>query len=149
MLTDPNPEPQRSRLSVYVILPLVVFAAGLLYVGGVFYSRWRSTQALEQKARQARREGDQRVYEMMGGDRFDILKFYAYPGVIPRGESTQLCYSVSEAKTLTLEPESHVAVWPAFSRCVGVSPKKTTTYTLTATDAAGNKKSATAAVEVR
>jgi len=48
---------------------------------------------------------------------------------------------------VTLEPQSN-AVWPAFERCVSVTPAKTTTYTLTATDAAGNKKTATAEVEV-
>jgi len=83
----------------------------------------------------------------MGGDRFEILNFYAYPGVIQRGDLTTLCYSVSNAKSVTLEPQSN-AVWPAFEGCVSVSPKKTTTYTFTATDATGNKKTATAIVEV-
>jgi hypothetical protein len=84
----------------------------------------------------------------MGGDRFDILSFYANPGAMVQGDSVNLCYSVSNAKSVTLQPQSN-AVWPSYERCVSVSPKKTTTYTLTATDAAGQKKSATAIVEVR
>jgi len=41
------------------------------------------------------------------------------------------------------------AVWPSEERCVNVTPSKTMTYTLTATDAAGHTTSATAVVEVR
>jgi hypothetical protein len=49
---------------------------------------------------------------------------------------------------VTLEPQSN-AVWPAFERCVSVTPNKTTTYTLTATDAAGNTKTKTVEVDVK
>jgi len=38
---------------------------------------------------------------------------------------------------------------PSYSRCLNVSPRKTTTYTLTAVDAQGNTKTATAVVRVR
>lgn len=147
MLTDPNPEPPRPGVNLYVVIPIAVFLIGALYVGGVFYSRWHSAQVVETKAADNEREHDEKVYQAMGGDRFDILKFYAYPGIIKRGDSTTLCYSVSNAKSVTLEPQSN-AVWPAFERCVSVAPTKTTTYTLTAKDAAGNTKTATAEVEV-
>ena len=40
-------------------------------------------------------------------------------------------------------------MWPSYARCVDVTPKKDTTYTLTIADAAGNTKSATVAVKVR
>jgi hypothetical protein len=46
-----------------------------------------------------------------------------------------------------IEPQAEEPVWPAFNRCVHVSPRKTTKYTLTIEDAAGHTK--TAAVEVR
>ena len=147
MLTDPNPEPPRSGMNLYVVIPIAVFLLSALYVGGVFYSRWHSTREIETKAADTERTHDEKVYQALGGDRFDILKFYAYPGIINRGDSTTLCYSVSNAKSVTLEPQSN-AVWPAFERCVSVTPAKTTTYTLTATDAAGNTKTATAEVEV-
>jgi hypothetical protein len=147
MLTDPGPEPPRSGVNLYVVIPIVVFLLAALYVGGVFYSRWRSNRVIQTKAADSERTHDEKVYQAMGGDRFDILKFYAYPGIIRRGDSTTLCYSVSNAKSVTLEPQPN-AVWPAFERCVTVTPTKTRTYTLTATDAAGNKKTATAEVEV-
>lgn len=149
MLTGPSPEPPRSRMNIYVLLPIVTFVIGSLYVAGVFYSRWSSARAIEERARDAQRRDDRKVYQMMGGDRFAIMNFYAYPGVIHRGEETSLCYSMSNAKTATLDPPSNVSMWPAFDRCVNVTPTKTTTFTLTATDAAGNQKTATAEVEVK
>ena len=146
MLTDPVPEP-RSGMSWYVIITLVVLLIGVVYVGGVFYSRWHSNKAIEQHAVDTEREHDGKVFQAMGGDRFDILGFFAHPAIINPGDSTSLCYSVSNAKKVTLEPQSN-AVWPAFERCVTVSPKKTTTYTLTATDANGNTKTKTVEVDV-
>ena len=84
----------------------------------------------------------------MGGNNFEILDFYAKPQVIRRGDSASLCYSVSNAKSVTLDPPSNVKVWPSYERCVSISPAKTTTYTLTATDAAAHTKSAQATIEV-
>jgi hypothetical protein len=86
---------------------------------------------------------------MLGGNRFDILNFYASPPAIQRGDSVQLCYGVSNAKEVRLEPNPEAGVWPSFSRCITVSPKKSTTYTLTAVDAAGNSKAATLEVKVQ
>ena len=119
-----------------------------LYVGWVFLSRWQANQALEQKAATERRSQDRQTFEAMGGNRFEILSFYADPQRIRAGETAELCYSVSNAKSVKIEPPSE-PVWPAFTRCVHVSPRKTTTYTLTAEDAAGQTKSATVKVEVR
>ncbi len=148
MLSDPNPEASpRAGMRVYAVVSVVIVCLAAAYVGGVFYARWHSDRVIEERASDAARSHDQKIFQAMGGDRFEILNFYAYPGVIQRGDSTTLCYSVSNAKSVTLEPQSN-AVWPAFERCVSVSPKKTTTYTFTATDAVGNKKSATAMVEV-
>ena len=126
---------------------VVLLLAGL-YVGWIFLSRWQANQALEEKAAKQRRAQDRQTFELMGGDRFEILGFYADPASIRAGETAELCYSVSNAKSVTLDPPSE-PVWPAFSRCVHVSPHKTTTYTLTAGDAAGHTKSAAIQVEVR
>jgi hypothetical protein len=146
---DPNlGPPPRKSMSIYVLVTLIVFGLAVVYLVGVFYTRWHGERLVQEQTAAAKREQDQRVFQMMGGDRFDILKFFPYPGEIQRGDSTMLCYSVSNAKSVTLEPQSN-AVWPAFERRVSVAPKKTTTYTLTATDAAGHTKSATATVEVR
>jgi hypothetical protein len=147
MLTEPAPQ-TRTGYEKYLILSGVALLLAGLYVGWVFLSRRLANQALEEKAANERRAGDRKTFEMMGGNRFDILGFYADPVSIRAGETAELCYSVSNAKSVTLEPPSE-PVWPAFSRCVHVSPHKTTAYTLTAEDAAGHTKTATINVEVR
>ncbi|HKV26218.1 MAG TPA: hypothetical protein VJN93_16600 [Candidatus Acidoferrum sp.] len=117
----------------------------------VMASRWLDAQRIERQAAQERaqkqREQDVAAVEQMGGKEFTILDFYASPREIRRGESAQLCYGVSNAKTVTLEPQT-AAVWPSMARCVDVSPTKTTAYTLEIEDGAGHKKSQTVQLEV-
>jgi hypothetical protein len=149
MLTDVTPDPGPSNgIRVYVALSAVVFLVALSYVGWVFWSRAHDNQLIEERVAAQRRAQDAQTVESMGGDRFEILAFYANPAVISRGDSADLCYSVSNAKSVTLEPQSH-AVWPSYEHCVSVSPRKTTTYTLAATDAAGHTKSAEITLEVQ
>lgn len=145
MLSDSAPE-RRTGSRTYVIVSVVAFLFVGLYIGWVFYSRWESNQSIAEKAAQKQRAKDQQTFEMMGGNRFDILVFAANPPIVRVGEKSSLCYSVSNAKTVKIEPEAEEPVWPAFSRCVHVSPRKDTTYTLTIED--GNGHSKTAAVEV-
>jgi hypothetical protein len=147
VLNDPVPEP-RARLRNHLIVSGVVFLLVGVYLGWVFFSRWEEDRALEEKAAARRRAQDRQTFEMMGGNRFDILGFYADPRSIRAGETADLCYSVSNAKSVKLEPQSQ-AVWPAFSHCVQVSPRKTTRYTLTAEDADGHTKTSAVEVEVR
>ena len=79
-------------------------------------------------------ESDRPAVEHLGGKDLAIQSFYASPGAIHAGETVQLCYDVANATAVTLKPQSN-AVWPSRSRCVEVSPSKSTTYTLTITDA--------------
>jgi len=143
----PQAEPQ-SRARTLLLLGTAAVVLSCAYVGWVFWSRRQSERTLEERAASEKRAQASTTFEGMGGNRFDILAFYASPGVIHRGDSATLCYSVSNAKAVTLEPQSE-RVWPSYERCVSVSPRKTTTYTLTATDAAGHTKSAAVTVEVR
>jgi hypothetical protein len=146
MLSDQAPE-THTGFAKYLISSGVVLLLAVIYVGWVFFSRRQANQALEEKAATERRAKARQTFEMMGGNRFDILGFYADPVSIRAGETAELCYSVSNAKSVRLEPPSE-PVWPAFSRCVHVSPHKTTAYTLTAEDAAGHTKSTTIKIEV-
>jgi len=149
MLTGSTPDPGPSGgIRAYIAISALVVALALSYVGWVFWSRAHEDKVLEQRAADQRRAQDAQAVESMGGNRFEILAFYANPGAVSRGESADLCYSVSNAKSVTLEPQPH-PVWPSYERCVSVSPRKTTTYTLTATDASGHTKSATITVEVQ
>jgi len=151
MLSDPQPKP-KPALKNPLLYSSVAIAIALLYAGWVLFSRWQETRAFDQKAKeeaaQKQRENDRASVELLGGNEFAIQMFYASPGVIQRGDSARLCYGVSNAKTVKLEPQSN-PVWPSHSRCVEVAPAKTTTYTLTIEDAAGNTKSQTVEVKVR
>jgi hypothetical protein len=146
MLNDPTPEPGAGFRN-YLIGSAIAFILVGMYLAWVFHSRSAANQAILDKAAEKRRDQDRQSFEMMGGNRFDILGFYAYPGTIHAGDRSSLCYSVSNAKSVKLEPQS-APVWPAFSHCVDVSPRKTTKYTLTIEDGAGHTKTGTVEVKV-
>jgi hypothetical protein len=148
MLSDPVPE-TASGLRTFLLVSVVVLLLGGAYVGWVFYSRWEANQAIADKAAEKQRTQNQEAFEAMGGTRFDILDFYANPATVQAGERSSLCYSVSNAKSVKVDPPSDEPVWPAFSRCVNVTPRKTTNYTLTIEDGGGHTKSATIEVKVR
>jgi hypothetical protein len=147
MLNGSGPQTRNGPRNYLLILGVTILLAAL-YVGWTFYSRWQDSRGLEEKAAAQRRAQDQRTVEAMGGDRFEILGFYANPASIHAGDTADLCYSVSNAKTVKLEPQPR-PVWPAFSHCVQVTPRQTTTYTFTAEDGAGHTKDAKVEVNVR
>jgi hypothetical protein len=147
MPPDPNREPYTGFRNPLLYTSFLL-AIAALYVGWVFFSRRQDRREFEEKAAAKKREEDRRAVEMMGGNRFEILTFYASPGAIHRGETAQVCYGVSNTKTVRLEPQSN-PVWPSLARCVDVAPKKDTTYTLTIEDGKGNTKTATLTVQVR
>lgn len=152
MLNDPIPEPN-SGLQKFLMVSAVMLALGGVYVGWVFYSRWEANRAIEEniqgKAAQQERSQNQQAVDAMGGNRFAILGYYADPPETHAGEKSSLCYSVSNAKTVKIEPAPEDPTWPAFQRCVNVSPRKTTTYTLTIEDGEGHTKQAEIEVRVQ
>jgi hypothetical protein len=145
---DPAPEP-RTGFRIYLILSLVAFLLVGLYLGWIFYSRSQADQAIANRAAEKVRTQDQQSFEAMGGNHFDILVFAANPPILQVGEKSSLCYSVSNAKAVKIDPQAEEPVWPAFSRCVHVSPRKTTKYTLTIDDGAGHTKAAVVEVRVQ
>jgi hypothetical protein len=138
-----NPETPPTQKSPFknplLYSSLVIFVVAL-YVTYVLFARYVSNQQYERqtKARQEqqRREDDRLAVEQLGGSELAIRGLYVSPRAIHPGESAQLCYDVANAKTITLDPPI-AAVWPSHSRCLNLSPRITTTYTLTIKDAAG------------
>jgi hypothetical protein len=126
-----------------------IHVAVLLVIGWIFFSRWDADRQIKQRALEKKREEDRRTVELLGGDRFEILQFYASPGFIRRGERAQVCYGVSNAKVVRIEPRPASGVWPSLSRCVEVAPTKDTTYTLTIEDSKGGTKTAMVEVKVK
>ncbi len=151
MLAQPDP-PKESAFKNPLLYSWAALAFVALVVVSILLSRWMENHNFEQRAKQAKiqqqREQDSVALEQMGGKELAIQNFYATPGIIRRGETVQLCYGVANAKTVKLEPQSN-PVWPSYSRCVNVTPAKSTTYTLTITDAAGNTRSQSLEVKVR
>jgi hypothetical protein len=144
--------PQKSPLkNPYLYSSLVVLVVAL-YVAYVLVSRYRSNREFErrnvEKATEQRRDDDRKAIEQLGGSELSIRGLYISPDSIRRGETAQLCYDVANAKSVTLDPPEG-EVWPSHSRCVNLSPKKSTAYTLTITDASGQKVSQSVELKVR
>ena len=151
MNSDPQTQHNSPRLKkplVYVFIAIVV-AAG--YVGYILLSRRASTREIERRnaAKQAeqRRTEDRLTLEQLGGSDFGIRALSASPAVIRRGESAEICYDVTNAKSVSLDPPV-AQVWPSHTRCFEVSPKRTTTYTLTITNAKGETVASEVEVQV-
>ena len=156
MFTDPQPPQTQAKTKTVFKNPLlyssILVGIVLLIVGWILFSRWQQNLAIERHSREERsekqREQDRVALEQLGGKELAIQSFYASPGAIHKGDSVQLCYGVANAKTVKLEPQSN-PVWPSYARCVSVSPTKSTTYTLTISDAAGNVQTQSLEVKVQ
>jgi hypothetical protein len=144
-------QPPKSVFKNPLLYSSIGLAVAAVAVGWILFSRWEENRRIDRRAVQEKTqkqlESDRAALEQFGGKELAIQSFYASPGVIHRGESARLCYGVANAKTVKLEPQPD-PVWPSYSRCVDVSPKKDTVYTLTVQDAAGNTRSQTVAVQV-
>ncbi len=146
MLEENQPKPSSPfRNPLLYTFTLLVLA--LVYVGYIFLARRQDAREIDRRAAERRREADRQIVEAMGGDRFEILSFYAYPGAVRRGEDVQLCYGVSNAKSVKLDPPEK-PVWPSSSNCVKVTPLRDTTYTLTIENGKGNSRTASLTVHV-
>lgn len=139
-----TPFPQKSPFKNPFLYSSIVILGVLLYVSYVLYARYESGREYERKTKERqteqRREEDRLAVEQLGGSELAIRGLYVSPRSIHPGETAQLCYDVANAKSVTLDPPAG-AVWPSHSRCLNLSPRKTTTYTLTIKDAAGNTAS--------
>src|SRR5262249_10320660 len=99
-------------------------------------------------AKAKERENAAATVEQLGGNEFKILNFYATPPTVRPGESVQLCYGGSNAKSVKLDPPAGSG-WPSAMRCLDVTLKKTTEFTLTIEDGNGNTKTSSLTVLVR
>lgn len=139
-----NSHQQRASRDLFtnpVLYSSIVVGIAAIAVLWIMISRWHENRQIERRDAEEKaakqRENDRITLEQLGNKELAIQSFYASPGTIHKGDSVQLCYGVANAKTVTLEPQAN-PVWPSHARCVSVSPPKTTTYTLTIGDAAGN-----------
>jgi hypothetical protein len=151
-MNSETPAPTKSPLKNPFLYSSVLILGVILYVSYVLYSRYESGKEYERQTKERqneqRREVDRLAVEQLGGSELAIRGLYVSPAAIRPGESAQLCFDVANAKTVTLDPPAG-EVWPSHSRCLNISPRKTTTYTLTIQDAAGKSVSQTVELRVR
>jgi len=152
MLEQPGQKTPRTLRNMWTGFGVVAVII-LAYTAFTFWSRWQENSdiAAKEKTTQAAKERDDaaKSFEVLGGADFKIESFYAMPGIIHRGEEVDMCYGVSNAKSVKLDPPEVASMFPSLNRCVKVAPKKTTTYTFTADDGKGNIKTAQLTIEVR
>lgn len=117
-----------------------------IYVGYVVFTRWKERRDTARQEKQQVIDSSRKTYEAYGSGQVTVLNFNITPAAMNKGDKGSLCYGVSNAKTVEIEPKPDDAVWPSLARCVAVSPKKTTTYTITAK--AEDGKSATKDVTI-
>jgi hypothetical protein len=122
------------RMLPFTTALLIIVA---LYVGYIVFSRWKERRDLAENARREEIAGAKKSYEAYGSGEVKVLNFNISPGVLQKGDKASICYGVSNAKSVTIEPKPDETVWPSLARCVAASPKKTTKYVITAQDANG------------
>lgn len=152
-LTDsPSPPPEPSKRSpLQAVLPYttaaVVIAA--LYVAWVFYSRHEANLKAQQEA--AAQESEHRRREaqtIFGSGGLSFRTWSADKAVVRPGEIAHLCYGIVDAKSVKIDPPV-ADLKPSYLHCFEVTPKTTTTYTITATDATGHTASQQLTIQVR
>jgi hypothetical protein len=125
---------------------VVVVVLIMIYFGWIYYSRWSDKTGFMQRIEENQPSQKQSLSDSYGNS-LSILNFYAIPQTIRKGETAQLCYGVSNAERVQIEP-SVENVWPSYSRCVDIVPVSDTVYKLIAVDADGNEVTKDTAIKV-
>jgi hypothetical protein len=150
-VTDsPPPEPPK-RSALQALLPYTTIAVVIaaLYVAWVFYSRHEANVKAQQEM--AARQSEQRKREaqtIFGSGGLSFRTWSADKAVVRPGEPAHLCYGIVDAKTVKIDPPV-ADLKPSYLHCFDVAPKTTTTYTITATDAAGHTASQQLTIQVK
>jgi hypothetical protein len=126
----------------------VVALLALLYLAWVFYSRASERREAQRAADEKQVEQARKTYELYGAGQLKILLFYAVPATVSRGASGELCYSLANATSASIDHDVE-AIRPSLNRCVPIKPAHSTTYTLTASDDKGHKVAQSVSVVVR
>jgi hypothetical protein len=142
-MTDERSSPGR----ILLIMPVFVLIAAL-YAGWIVYSRWSDAAQARHAAAAREAERAREDVELNGGSQLKITMLYVSPAVVRKGQTAQICYGVVNATNVAFDPLID-NVWPSRNRCVDVSPKKSTTYTLVADDGAGHTDKARVSVQVK
>ena len=119
-----------------------------IWTGWTLYSRQQSAAEAARQSKEKQAEVDRKLVSEFGGEKLTILGFNAAEKEISPGGRVLMCYGVSNATAVKIEPGVE-SIKPALQHCLEVFPKKTTNYTLTASDDKGNTKSKSLTITVR
>lgn len=145
---DEKPPTEGSRLKAILPYTTVAMILALLYVAWTFYSRNESNRQAQADIEAKKEEAQKHVADQIfGSGEVSFSTFGADSGRLHPGETTELCYGVVNATTVKLDPPVE-DIKPSYRHCLEIAPKKTTTYTITAEDSKGNKKSESVTVRV-
>jgi hypothetical protein len=151
-LTDAVPEPpEKKRSGLAALLPFTTIAMILaaLYVVWTFYSRHESARKAQEAIETKQREAEKRQADLIfGSGEVKFTMFSADNGTVKRGETTRLCYGVVNATTVKIDPSVGEPIKPTNRHCVEITPRQTTTYTITASNGKGDTKTSSLTVHV-
>ena len=158
LLDSPHAAPDREgtvrhrKSALETILPYTTVAVILaaLYVAYTFYSRHESSRkAQEAIAAQQEDARKHQVEQIYGAGEVRFTTFGADEAVVTRGHSTQLCYGVLNATSVKMDPPLSEPGKVTAHHCVEISPRETTTYTITASNGKGDTKTESVTVQVK
>ena len=125
---------------------IVAIAVSVLFLGWVLLSRGPAASQIAAPATAA----SQRVADTVayyGNGQLKVLSFYASPVEVRRGSRALVCYGVSNASAVRIEPALG-ETWPSTGRCMEVTATKDTEYKMTAQDSAGHEETRTLSLKV-
>ena len=144
-LTDPGEAPAAKENSILPRLMWITSVGVLiaaLYVAWTFYSRHQRAQEAEQAIQKKQDDQRKRVAnQIFGSGEIKFTTFSISTSALKRGDTTQLCYGVVNATSVKLDPPPSEPLKPSYRHCLDIAPKKTTTYTITASNAKGESQS--------
>jgi hypothetical protein len=130
-----TPPGERRSPAPFVIAAIAVSA---LFLGWVLFSHGSASAQTETVATAtAQRNADTVAY--YGNGQLKVLSFYANPAEVRRGGRALVCYGVSNASAVRIEPALG-ETWPSTGRCMEVTANSDTEYKLTARDTAGHEE---------
>src|SRR5579864_3711335 len=105
MLNGDGERTQRSRLRAILPYTTIAVILAALYVAWTFYSRYQENRAAEQAIETKKGQAKKRVADQIfGSGEVSFTTFGVDAGVLKRGEATELCYGVVNAKSVKIDP---------------------------------------------
>ncbi|MEO8368458.1 MAG: hypothetical protein ABI806_04605 [Candidatus Solibacter sp.] len=138
-----TPAEERRRPAPFVIAAIAV---SVLFLGWVLLSRGPAVAQSAASAAAPAQKTDSAL-AFYGNGQLKVLSFYASPVEVRRGSRALVCYGVSNASAVRIEPALG-ETWPSTSRCMEVTGTKDTEYKLTAQDSAGHEETRTLSLKV-